>query len=522
MPEPTGAPQERGLTRRDLLIRGAAGGGLLLLGGNLLSACGGSSAGSDSFRVGLSGGSGTGATLDAGAPFGFPVDIGRYANLYDSLTDRTPDGAMSYALAEEIEPSADARTWTLRLKDGLEFHNGKTVTADDVVFSIQRILGPGSESASIDLYSPYIDPKGITKVDARTVKFVLKRPAAIFPELFSQYPTAYIVPTGYDPANPVGTGPFKYKSFTPGQQSVFEAFENFWGNGPNVQELVVIDFPDATARVNALVGGQVDAVDAVPIAQIPVVEGDSKLAILESQSKFALPLTMRTDQAPFDDPRVREAFRLIADRPQMLRQVLAGKGTIGNDYYAPGGSCGSDTIAQRAAAIEEAKALLAQAGKSGLTVELATTDLAVGTVEMCQVFAEQAKAAGVTVKVSQLDYNAYINNYGNHLFGVDAVYNAPYLVLAGQNLIPDAPYNSTHFDDPEYNALFDSALKELDEGRRCEIVAQMKEIDQERGGLLVWGFADTIDAHRTGVEGLAPDTQGLGFSHLRFNEVKLA
>ena len=127
-----------------------------------------------------------------------------------------------------------------------------------------------------------------------------------------------------------------YESFTPGQQSVFKKFPNYWQSGrPYVDQLTIIDFTDDTARVNALLGGQVDAIDNLPTGQIAQVQGNSQLKVLISHTGQWQPFTMRVDQAPFNDVRVRQAMRLIVDRPQMVEQVLSGQGRIANDMYAP-------------------------------------------------------------------------------------------------------------------------------------------------------------------------------------------
>jgi len=515
---------ERSVSRREALK--VAGAGTFLLGaGGLLAACGGGDDSSPTpsggtLRVGLSGGSGASGNLDAHFAFGFPVIVGRLTNLYDSITDRNFEFDMENALAESVEPNADGSEWTVRLKQGLEFHNGKTVTADDLLFTMERVTSP--ESASAPLYEPYIDLKQSRKLDQRTVRFVATQPLSIFAELFAQYPTAYVVPTDYDPKKPVGTGPFKLKSFTPGQQSVFERFENFWGEQALVDELVITDFADETARVNALIGGEVDAVDAVPFAQTEVVDGAPNASLLVSESELWSPMTMKADAAPFDDVRVRQAMRLIADRQQIIDQALSGQGRLGNDFPGVLAGCFDDSVAQREQNIDEAKSLLKAAGQEDLQVTLATTDFAVGTVDMCNVFAEQAKAAGITVNVDRQEFNTFLDNYGNHAFGIDAAYLAPYLVTASNSIVPDAPYNTTFIDDPEYNDLFAKGLAELDEDKRCEIVKQMQAIDYERGGYLLWGFTNTVDAHSDSVQGLEPDPQGQGFNHLRFNGVSVS
>lgn len=166
-------------------------------------------------------------------------------------------------LADEATSNATADEWTLRLKPGLTFHDGKPVTAEDVIFTFRRILDP-QVAAPGAAYLGHIDAEGMTALDERTVRFKLKTPFAPFKENLTEL--VMLVPQDYDPANPVVTGPFKFRSFTPGEQSVFDRFENYHGDGPHVDELILINIDDDSARVNALLSGQAEAIAGVPYA----------------------------------------------------------------------------------------------------------------------------------------------------------------------------------------------------------------------------------------------------------------
>ncbi len=212
------------------------------------------------------------------------------------------------------------------------------------------------------------------------------------------------MPVGYDPAKPVGTGAFMYESFTPGQQSVFKKFPNYWQSGkPYVDQLTIIDFTDDTARVNALLGGQVDAIDNLPTGQIAQVQGNSSLKVLISHTGQWQPFTMRVDQAPFSDVRVRQAMRLIVNRPQMVEQVLSRPGADRQRHVRAVRSRLPTALPQRHQDIEQAKSLLKPAGHAGLTVQLATAPVFQGVVQAAEVFAQQATGAGVNVKLRKLD-----------------------------------------------------------------------------------------------------------------------
>jgi peptide/nickel transport system substrate-binding protein len=510
------------LTRRQV-IRGGLAGGLALGAGGLLGCGGGGDGGGTktqgneetapikrggTLRVGATGG-GAEDTIDAHKPTSDP-DIMRVWQLYEPLAVRNAEFTkLEMVLAESLEAKAGkADLWTVRLKQGIEFHNGKPVTADDVIFSLRRILDPKDPkvgSASIG----YVDAKGLKKIDDRTVEIPLKFANSTFPEDIGQYFNG-IVPMDYDPKNPVGTGAFKYKSLSPGQQSTFVRHANYWRKGePYADELVIIDFTDATAKVNALLGGQVEAINNVPFSQLGNIQGNSKLRAVISKTGSWQPFTMRVDAAPFDDNRVRQAFRLIVDRKQMVEQVLSGQGTIANDLYAPFDPCYAKDLPQREQDLEQAKSMLAQAGKSDLRVELVTGDIFRGVVEAAQVFAEQAKGAGVQVKVRKVDTGTfYGDNYLKWPFAQDFWSTRTYLTQVAQGSLPSSPFNETHWANPEFVKLIRQARGELDDDKRCEILGAAQKLEYDEGGHIIPYFSNAIDAHSAAVTGIKQARSG--------------
>ena len=166
----------------------------------------------------------------------------------------------------------------------------------------------------------------------------LNFPDAIFAERW-YVPQLSILPAGFDPKKPVGTGPFKLKSFTPGQRSDFVRNENYWMSGkPYLDELVIIDLADPTAQINALLSGQVDAIDSVPLNETSAITKRSNLKLLTSNGGYFQPITMRVDKPPFNDNRVREAFKLIVDRDAMVKQAYNNYAVVGNDMPSAGRS----------------------------------------------------------------------------------------------------------------------------------------------------------------------------------------
>jgi peptide/nickel transport system substrate-binding protein len=522
------------VTRRQVL-RGALSGGVVLTAGGVLGACGGGddggggTAGSPArkegnfktggtLRVGATGG-GAKDTIDAHRPT-VDTDIMRCWNLYESLAVRTPDFTkLEMLLAESIEPEKSPKQWTIRLKQGVTFHNGKPVTADDVIFSLRRILDPKDPkvgAASIG----YIDEKKLKKLDERTVRVTLDFANAAFPDDIGQYFNA-IVPTDYDPKNPVGTGPFKFVSFTPGQQSEFEKYADYHEDGkPYVDKLVIIGFPDDTARVNALLGGQVEAIDNLPAAQLQSVKSNPNLRVISSKTGAWQPFTMRVDQAPFDDVRVRQAFRLMVDREQMVQQVLSGEGRIANDLYAPYDPAYASDLPQREQDLEQAKSLLKQAGQSDLRVELVTGDIFRGVVEAAQVFAEQAKGAGVQVKVRKVDTGTfYGDNYLSWPFAQDFWATRTYLTQVAQGSLPDSPFNETHWKDEGFQKLIRQARGELDEDKRCDLLHEAQQLEYEQGGYIIPYFSNAIDAHSSKIGGIQEARSGFTLGNYQLRSV---
>jgi peptide/nickel transport system substrate-binding protein len=525
-------PRESAITRREIL-RGALAGGVLLSTGGVLSACGSGDTGGTaaksntggttatsakaggSLRVGVSGG-GAKDSIDAHLLTTDP-DIARAFQLYEPLAIRNPAYELEMVLAEAIEADKPD-VFTVRLREGVTFHDGKPVTADDVLFSLNRIVDPKSpKTGAASLGS--IDFKRLKKLDDRTVRITLKSPDVGFPDDLGQYFNT-IVPTGYDPKNPVGSGPFKFQSFSPGERSVFVKNPDYWGEPAKLDEVVIIDFADDTARVNALLGGQVDAISNLPAAQIAQVKANKALNVLISETGAWQPFTMRVDAAPFDDVKVRQAMRLIVDRKQMIAQALSGQGREGNDLYAPFDAAYASDLPQRAQDLEQAKSLLKSAGQSDLRVELVTSPVYQGLVEAAQVFAQQAKGAGVTVKVRKVDSGTfYGDNYLKWPFAQDFWFTRTYLGQVAQGSLKSSPFNETHWDDPDFVKLIGAARAELDEAKRTELLQQAQQIEYDRGGYIVWSFSNQVDAHSAKVAGFQPAKSGAPLSNYGFGKV---
>jgi peptide/nickel transport system substrate-binding protein len=525
------------ITRRRLL-ENAAKGGLAVGAGGLIAACGSSSSSSSSAATTTSQASaGTpkhGGTLRAGLTGGSSsdtadpntivnnTDYARAALLYEALVWTNSQAQQYNRLAEEMTPNKDATVWTIRLRSGVTFHNGKDVTADDLIFSINRVINPKSPGEAANALAG-INAAGIKKVDNLTITVPFHKPYSTFPESLANNITVYVLPVGFDPKTPIGTGPFKMSQFTPGQQTVLTRFENYWNAPlPYLNEIIMTDYSDETSQVNALLSGQVDVVNLLSQDTIGTVTGSGKKVVISDGGGWN-PFTMRVDQPPFNDVRVRQAFRLAVDREAMLKTVFGGHGTLGNDIFGIWAPEYDHSIPQRQYDPEQAKSLLKAAGHDSLAVTLVTGDIAQGVINMAQVYAQQSAPAGINAKLDQVTVTDFYGpNYLKWTFAQDYWYYSPYFPQVNQATLPGAPFNETHFADPKYISLYDQAQATLDVNMRTEIAHEMQMIDYNQGGYIIPFFPAVIDGYAPNVNGILQSKTGSSFNNWDFEHVWLS
>ena len=497
-------------TRRDVLKLGmVAAAGMVGLTG--LTACGAVPEKPDQSRPQVRGdvyshGATGGGLKDTLEPY-FPVtnpDIARCLQLYEPLLRWNAQYEIEPSVAEGATPNGDNTQWTLRLRDGVEFHHGKTLTADDVMFSLAKVTDPEKPGSGGTELAKILELNNSKIVDPKTILLQLNQPYAVLDQLLAEY-TVGILPTDFDVSRPVGTGPFTYNRFVPGQLSQFDRFANYWDGPPFVDELIIYDFPDDAAKVNALLAGQVQSVDNLPSYLTGTIEQQGTSALI-SETGAWVPFTMRVDAAPFSDVRVRQALRLIVDRQQMIDQALNGFGILGNDLYSPFDPAYAKDLPQRVQDIDQAKSLLKQAGQENLAVELVTsTAVGAGAVESANLFVEQARQAGVAVQLTKADANVfYGDRYLSWNFAQDFWNTRNYIPQVATSSVKGATYNETHFDDPQFTALIDQAKREPDPARRTQLLHDAQEIEYNTGGYIIWGFKRQLDGYSNLVQGLQP------------------
>ncbi|GJF34677.1 ABC transporter substrate-binding protein [Kitasatospora sp. NE20-6] len=465
-------------------------------------------------------GGGTNETLDPHLSNLF-VDAARAKALFDKLADSGTDLAAVPRLAESWEPNETLDTWTVRLREAT-FHNGRPVTAEDVLHSYRRIADPKRAFRAKASLEP-IDLTASRPVDASTVEFRLKRPYAEFPNVLAAF-GAYIVPNGADVfTEPVGSGPFRYVSFKPGSSLLVKRNPAYWEGAPHLDELEILIADEESARINALLGGQADYAHELNPATARAHEGKGKIEIIRLHHSAMQGFVMKTDRAPFDDKRVRQAFFLIADRKELVDGALSGAGEIANDLFGKGAQYYPADLPQRSQDLERAKALLREAGADNLKVTLDTSPVAAGFVEAAGIFKEQAAKAGVTIEVKIGNKDTYWKDILDG--GVLASYRSGAMPIEShisQRLLTKSTTNATHWKQPDFDDLYTQAQSTRDLAQRTAIYQRMQRRLYDEGGFLIWGFADWIVATAPKVRGVAGEALANTLDWARFDKVWLA
>jgi peptide/nickel transport system substrate-binding protein len=518
------------LGRRQFL-RGIAVTGAAASAGGLLAACGGSSTPArdsasskpkygGNLSVGMSGGSSS-DTLDPNQGL-TEVDTGRAECLYEPLVKLDSDAKNEFVLAESITPhNGSLSEWVIRLRPGISWHSGKSFGAEDVIYTINRII---SNDFSGTLFLGPVDVKGVKALDNLTVLVPMTTPFASFvDQLAGGWYYLYIVPSGWNGGAPDGTGPFVYQSFTAGQRSVFLRNKNYWQHGlPYLDAVTFIDFSDNAAVQDALTTGAIQAAGQLDPPQIPALANTHGVTPVTSHTGQFKPFTMRVDQAPFNNVNVRQALRLLVGRQQLIDSALDGYGVVASDVFSPYDP-DFDASLHRQQDIPQAKFLLKKAGfDNDLKVTLTTSPLETGMVAMATVLAEQAAAAGVKITLQQVDPGTFFatGKYLNWTFSQDYYSYTAYLNQVAQSFLGSAsPFNETHSNEEpnaHYTNLYNQANATANPSTRKQIEHEMQLLDFNQGAYIIPTFMDSLDAYSDKLRGYSTAKVGESLSNWGF------
>ena len=527
------------LSRRDFIRRGTVVGISVPLLGSILAACG-SSGSSSSAAPGTSSSSAAGApgaVIKAGitTPTGAinPVTLfdqggldmlgqtGEYLCLSGQTLNLTPQLATSWT------PNSTADVWTFKIRQGVKFHDGSPLTANDVVYTFQLHTNPKSGSNSLSaLPNTVLKPSGVVKVDDYTVAFHLEAPNGNLPYLVSSdnY-NVIILPKGYDPAkwesSFVGTGPFVRSSYTPKSGATFTRNEQYWGKKALPSQTQFTFYDTQPPEILALTGGTIDVVGQFSVSGAQELLTGS-YNIIKLKSSAHRQLSMRCDEAPFNDPRVRQAIALTLNRPQIVQALFKGYADLGNDSpFAPVFPSTNTSIAQRAQNISQAKSLLAAAGHpSGFSTQLVTENIQ-EIPQYAQIVAQFAASVGVKIN---LNVESQAKYYGKATFGnsdwldgtmslVDYGHRGVPNVFLGAPLKTPPPkgtgvWNAAHFSNAQYDKLVGQYTAALDLATQRSLAGQIETLLLAQTPIIFGYFYNYLTATAKNVTGVYPTAIG--------------
>ncbi len=461
-------------------------------------------------RVGLQGAN-TSDTWDGRTHSDIFMIAAAHGTVFDCLTEVAADGSLKGELAESWEASADAKTWTFNLRQGVTFHNGKAFGADDVIASLEMHTAEGAKSAAKPIVSAISEMK---KMNDHQVQFTLESGNADFPFLMSDYHILMFPAGQIEEAieKGIGTGLYKVENFDPGVRLVVSRVDSHYKDGTAgwFDSIEFIAINDNGARMNALMTGQVDVVNRVDFKIETLMKANPSIAIQEVTGNQHYTFPMLTGTDPFTDMNVRKALKHAIDRQEMVDKILQGHGQVGNDHpIGPANQYFHADLEQNDYDLDKAKFYMKEAGMDSINIALSASDAAfTGAVDAAQLYQSSAKGAGINIEVVQEPADGYWSNvwlkkpwcacYWSGRATEDWMFATAYE--------SGVPWNDTGWENARFQELLLTGRAELDSGKRKDIYHEMQAIMSAEGGTVVPMYANYVQALNTKIA--TPDAIG--------------
>ena len=421
--------------------------------------------------------------------------------VYNCLTDLTPDLNIVPGLAESWEANDSATEWVFKLRKGVSYHNGRALHAKDVVYSINRIYNK-EEARGGTVFVEHVTD--IIAEDQHTVRFKLNTPDVDLPSVLALLWFA-IIPEGNTDEG-IGTGPFKLEEFEPAVSATLIKNENYWKSGyPHVDAVTSFAIPDPIARLNACIAGEADIVNQMTPTLIDKINTTDGVELVSVPSGYRTAGVMRVDVAPFNEPEVREAMKLLIDRETYNKIVYKGQSIVGNDHpVAPIYPEHCAEITQRDYDPEKAIALLKKHGLEKAAFELFASEVGIGAIEGAQVWTQMAAKAGVNFKTTKVPSDGFW----------DAIWRVKPFIMSQWNMRPTAnsqlaiafrsgaSWNDTFWGDDRFDQLLTETKGEKNAGLRKEMYCEMQQILHDDGGQVIMSFVNILNAASSRVKNI--------------------
>lgn len=445
------------------------------------------------------------------------ADYTRQYMFYSALLELDKDNAVQPGLAEAWE-SSDNVTWHFHLRKGVQFHDGKLLTASDVVYSLNRHKDP---SVASNVFKLAEQMQSIRAVNDHMVEIVLSQANADLPPMLA-CPQFLILQDGTKTfTKAMGTGPFICKEFTPGMSTIGVRNPNYFKSGlPHLDEVELLGVTDDSARINGLMSGDLMMVSSISAESANRIKTTNDFAVLESRSGMYTDLILRADTQPGSNPDFVMAMKYLQPREMMVKTALQGYGDIANDTpFTPWNPFYNKDLPPRPIDIDKAKYHVKKAGMTGSTIELVTEQGIDGSVEASQMIQQIARGAGLNFNIRRVPSDGYwSNHWSRDPVGYGSINPRPTMdMLLTQFYLSNASNNESHWKNPKFDQLVVAARGERNLAQRKQMYGDIQEIIYNQSGVLIPCFVSMIDGYSKKLKGIEAWPSGMVMGY-RFHE----
>ena len=444
------------------------------------------------------------------------IDEVVYANVFQGLTRFGPDGSVQPGLAERWDVEQDGKVYVFHLHDGVTFHDGNSFDAEDVVFSLDRARAEDSTNAQKVLFQGI---ENVEALDPLTVRVTLSAPDGNFPFKMAWGDAVMVDPASADSlaTAPIGTGPFRLEQWVQGDRVTLTAFDGYWGDAPALKSATFRFISDPTAAFAAMMSGDVQAFPNFPAPEtLPQLEADPRFKVIVGTTEGETILAMNNAQPPLDNVAVRRAIAHAINRQDIIDGAMFGYGTPIGSHFAPHHPDYVDLTASSAHDPEQARALLAQAGISDLSLRLALPPPSYAR-RGGEIIAAQLRAVGIETQITNMEWAQWLETvFKGGDFDLTIVSHTEPLDID----IYARPDYYFHYQRPEFAALIEDLNTTVDPDQRSDLYAQAQKMiaeDSVNGYLFQLAKTGVADARLEGLWENAP-TQANDLTQVRWTQ----